>query len=211
MLLNRKSHRPLGSALMLVGDTLFISVYGQGEAISVDGASDSQSFIGSYRCNVPASLPQAMVVNSASTAGSIPTGPYAPCIIDYGYDGWDLIGHGGWNSVGGDLSLTVSESEATLTVMSDGGFPVICSPLAFDNVSGSTATLSDGQTCTVQLPCGFPSPLPDMSPAPSEATLTEMTGTIEAVGGVLFVNVVGNAPSEACGSHIFSLVCPTGP
>ena len=112
---------------------------------------------------------------------------------------------------GGDFSLTIGESDATLTVTSGAGFgyPVTCD-LAFHDISGSIATLSDGQTCSISDPCG-PGPLMGTSSAPSEATLMNMTGSIEVVGGVLFINVIGDAPSAACGSHTLSVICPVGP
>jgi hypothetical protein len=120
-------------------------------------------------------------------------------------------GMGSGYPTGGGFSLTIAESDATLTVTSgvEYGYPLACD-LAFHYVSGSTATVSDGQTCTISEPCG-PGPSMGSSSAPSEATLTDMTGSIEVVGGVLFINVIGDAPSAACGSHTLSVICPVGP
>ena len=186
------------SSLSLVGDTLFISVYGQ---------SADTKFSGFCSCPVPTSLPRATVVSRTPTTRSIPTGTYAGCTTSY------VQLPGGWSSTGGNLSLTITtESDGTLTATPAAGFPMICGggSLAFHAIAGSTATLSGGQTCPVQIPCGPP---PSLGPsnAPSEATLTNLAGSIEVVGGALFINVAGDAPSQACGSHAISLICPTGP
>jgi hypothetical protein len=146
-------------------------------------------------------------VSRTPTARAIPTGTYSGCTTSY------LQLSDGSNSAGGNLSLTITTgSDGTLTATPAAGFPMICGggSLAFDDISGSTATLSGGQTCPVQLPCG-PPPSLGPSDAPSEATLTNLAGSIEVVGGALFINVEGDAPSEACGSHAISLICPTGP
>jgi hypothetical protein len=187
----------LAGSLALTGNTLFVTVYGQGEGTTYGGYA---------RCSVPASLPRATVAGRAPAAASIPTGTYGACTTDYGY------GYPGWDEGGGESSRVLAESQGTLTVTqaADAGYPVVCPSLAFDGVAGSTATLSSGETCTVQAPCG-PPPSLGPSSAPGTAVLTNMTGAIQRTGGVLFVNVVGEAPSDACGSHIVSLICPEGP
>jgi hypothetical protein len=186
------------SSLSLVGDTLFISVYGQ---------SADTKFSGFCLCPVPASLPRATVVSRAPTTRSIPTGTYGGCTTSY------VLLSDGERSTGGNLSLTLtSESDGTLTATQSAGFPMICGGggLAFHDTAGSTATVSGGQTCLVQMPCGPP---PSLVPsvAPSEATLTNLAGSIEVVGDALFINVAGDAPPQACGGHAISLICPTGP
>ena len=178
-------------SLALVGDTLFVSVYGHG---------DDTKFSGFCSCPVSASLPKATIANRAPKAGSIPTGTYEACTTLFG---------GSETLVASSLSLTIAESKGILTATSSGGLPAVCS-LAFHDNSGTTATLDGEQTCTVQQPCG-PPPTLGPSSAPRETTLTNMAGSIEVAGGALFINVVGDAPSEACGRHTLSLICPAAP
>jgi hypothetical protein len=179
-------------SLVLVHDTLLISVYGE---------SDQTKLSGYVTCPVPASLPSATIVNPAPATGSIATGTYAGCTSSLGYGASTLSG--------GDLSLTIAEGSGTLTATSGAGFPAVC-PLAFDDTSGTTAPLSDAQTCAISEPCG-PPPSLGTSSAPSETTLTNMAGSIQVSSGALFINVVGDAPADACGSHMLSLICPTEP
>jgi hypothetical protein len=187
----------VASVLALVDDTLLISVYGQ---------ATGTSFSAYCRCPVPASLPLATIVNPAPAKGAIPTGTYEACNLSLSPTSPTSPGSG---SSGGDMSLTITESGEMLTATQDGGYPAVCG-LAFDDISGSTATVSDGKTCTIQEPCG-PPPTMGTTSAPSEVALTNMAGSIEAAGGVLFINVIGDAPSVACGSHTLSLICPTAP
>jgi hypothetical protein len=193
------------SSLALVGNTLFISVYGQSEGTSLSGYCV---------CPVPASLPRATVVNRAPKTGSIPTGTYRGCTMSFENDAW--------SQSGGDSSLTIAESDGMLTATSDA---LLCGRLAFHNISGSTATLSGAQTCTNPGNlCGpgpssptTPSPLgvPEAGEAstPGDAMLTNGAGSIHVVGGALFINVTGDAPSPSlgCGSYAFSVICSTGP
>jgi hypothetical protein len=183
------------SSLALVGDTLLISAYdGQG------GGTGLSSF---YSCPVPSSLSRATLAIPTPTSGSIRTGTYGACTMSF-------VGDMGGGS-GGGFSLTLAESDATLTLTSgtEIAYGFACD-LAFHDISGGTATLSDGQTCAVSSPCG-PGPTMGLSSAPSEAMLTNMTGSMEVVGGVIFINVIGDAPSAACGSHTLTVICPVGP
>lgn len=178
--------------LVLAGDTLFISLYAHN--------GDTQ-FSGYSTCPVPTSLPSTTIVNSAPQMGDIPSGSYTACTTSFGSEM-----QRGSGTVGGDLTLTIAKSNGSLTATQSDGFPSVCN-LAFDDISGTTATLSEGQTCTISRPCGPPPSLGTWS-APDEATLTNMTGAIEVAGGALFINVVGDAPADACGSHLLSLICP---
>jgi hypothetical protein len=52
-----------------------------------------------------------------------------------------------------------------------------------------------------------------MGPPPgvTTATLTNMQGVMAVSGGVLFLDVLGDAPKTACGQHSVSLICPVAP
>jgi len=189
------------SALSLVGDMLFISVLGQ---------NADTKFSGFALCSVPASLPKATLVSRAPTTRSIPTGTYSGCTTASAQLASGLAAN---SSTGGNLSLTVtSGSDHTWTATQAAGFPTVCGgePLAFDDVGASAAALRSGQTCAIALPCG-PPPSLGPSAAPNEATLANLSGSIEVVGGALFINVTGDAPSQACGAHTLSLICPAVP
>jgi hypothetical protein len=181
--------------LVLAGDTLFISVYAH---------NDDAQFSAYSTCPVPTSLPSTTIVNSAPQMGNIPSGSYTACTTS---SGSEIPGDSG--TIGGDLTLTIAKSNGSLTATQSDGFPSVCN-LAFDDMSGTTATLRDGQTCMISEPCG-PPPSLGTSSAPDEATLTNMTGAIDIAGGALFINVVGDAPAVACGSHVLSLICPQAP
>lgn len=182
-------------SLVLAGDTLFVSIYAH--------EGDTQ-FSGYSICPVPASLPSTTIVNSAPQMGNIPSGSYTACTTSAGSEMQPES-----SAVGGDLTLTIAKSNRSLTATQSDGFPSVCK-LAFDDTSGTTATLSKGQTCMISRPCGPPPSLGTWS-APDEATLTNMTGAIAISGGALFINVVGDAPADACGSHMLSLICPPAP
>lgn len=175
-----------------VGDTLFVSIHGHGGDTELSGY---------LRCAVPAALPVATIVEGAPSAGPIPTGTYVDCTT---FSGSPASG-----ASGGKLSLTIAESKGTWTATQTGGFPDVCA-LAFGDVAGTTGTLVHEQTCAVHSPCG-PPPTLVPSPAPRDATLTNMAGSIAFAGGVLFIDVLGDAPPEACGRHTLSLICPTAP
>lgn len=181
--------------LVLAGSTLFISVYAH---------SDDTQFNVYSTCPIPTSLPSATIVNSAPQMGNIPSGSFSACTTS---SGLEMPGTSG--SVGGDLALTTARTNGSLTTTQSDGFPSICK-LAFDDVSGTTAMLRDGQTCMISEPCG-PPPSLGTSSAPNRATLTNMMGAIDISGGALFINVVGDAPADACGSHVLSLICPPAP
>jgi hypothetical protein len=181
--------------LVLAGDTLFISVYAH---------NDDTKFSVYSTCPVPTSLPSTTIVNNAPEMGNIPSGSYTACTTS---SGSEMPGESG--AIGGDLTLTIAKSNGSLTATQSDGFPSVCN-LTFNDMSATTATLSDGQTCMISAPCG-PPPSLDTSSAPNEATLTNMTGAIDIAGGALFINVVGDAPADACGSHVLSLICPPAP
>jgi hypothetical protein len=179
-------------SLAIVGNTLFISVFGQSDATKLSAYG---------RCPVPASLPATTIVGS-TLAGSIPSGTYSACTSSVGTSHTTVAS-------GGDFSLTVAESGGTLTARWSAGYPRFCD-FTFRDRSETTATLGDGQTCSVGAPCG-PPPTLGPSSVPEQATLTDMVGSIAISAGVLFVNVTGDAPAQACGEHFLSLICPTGP
>jgi hypothetical protein len=56
--------------------------------------------------------------------------------------------------------------------------------------------LTAGQTCNVRAPCG-PPPSLGASPYPSEATLTNMQGSMTVNGNALFVDILGDATAQA--------------
>jgi hypothetical protein len=182
--------------LVLSGHTLFISLYAH---------NDDTQFSVYSTCPVPTSLPSATIVNSAPPVGNIPSGSYAACTTCSGSEM-----PGGSRIDGGDLTLTIAKGNGSLTAAESEGFPSVCN-LAFDDMSGTTAALSDRQTCMIAEPCGPPPPFVGTSSTPDEATLTNMTGAIDIAGGALFINVVGDAPAGACGSHVLSLICPPAP
>ncbi|MGZ5966733.1 MAG: hypothetical protein ACXWP4_03620 [Polyangiales bacterium] len=180
------------ASLMLVGDRLFLSLYGHRDT----------KLSGFVSCPIPAGMERATIKRRADAIGSIPLGTYAGCTTASG--GWDTS-----ITSGGDLSLRLEETSGVVRATSVAGFPDVCS-LAFDGVLGPTATLIDGETCPIAQPCG-PPPTLGPSSAPREATLTHMAGAMLSTGGALFVSVIGDAPADACGRHFVSLICPTAP
>jgi hypothetical protein len=191
--LNAVTASAAAGALTLAGDTLFISLY----------ANNDETKLSAYvTCPVSTSLSTATVVNPAPTAGSIPTGTYAGCTSSFGAESLS-------RTAGGNFSLAVAESNGMLTTTLSAGFPAVCG-LAFHDASGATAPLDNAQTCTVSEPCG-PPPSLGTSSAPSETTLANMAGSIEAAGGALFINIAGDAPADACGRHLLSMICPSAP
>jgi len=122
--------------LMLAGDTLFISLYAR---------NDDTQFSVYSTCPVPTSLPSTTIVNSAPQMGNIPTGSYTACTTS---SGSEMLGSG---TIGGDLTLTIAKSNGSLTATQSDGFPSVCN-LAFNDMSGTTASLSDGQTCLISEP-----------------------------------------------------------
>jgi hypothetical protein len=181
--------------LALAGDTLFISLYAH---------NDDTQFSVYSTCPIPTLLPSTTIVNSAPQMGDVPSGSYPACTTS---SGSELPGQS--RTIGGNLTLTIAESNGSLTATQSDGFPSVCN-LAFDDLSGTTGTLRDGQGCMISEPCG-PPPSLGTSPGPDEATLTNMTGAIDIAGGALFINIVGDAPADACGRHVLSLICPPAP
>jgi len=184
------------SSLALVGDTLFVAVYGTSNDTTLHGYS---------RCPVPPSLPRATIVNRTPARGPFPTGTYSRCTTTEGTYSTTTMS-------GGDSSRSISVRGGTLTAAAaaDAGFPIVCGDLGFEDLSTDTATLRSGGACTLQQPCG-PPPSLGPSSAPGTATLSNMEGAMAVVSGTLFIHVVGVAPPQACGSHFVSLICPAGP
>jgi hypothetical protein len=178
---------------VLAGDTLFISLYAY---------NDDTQFSVYSTCPIPTSLPSTTIVNNTPPMENIPSGSYTACTTS---SGSAMSGR----TTGGDLTLTIAKSNGILMATQSDGFPSACS-LAFDDMPGTTAMLRDGQTCMISDPCG-PPPSLGTSSAPDVATLTNMMGAIEIAGRTLFINVVGYAPADACGSHVVSLICPPVP
>lgn len=179
--------------LSLVGQTLFVSTRGGvgGDAVS--------TFV---HCRVPATLPLARVVTSAPPPGAPSAGVYRACATAFSTDGpvhTGLSGGSGALTVAADAgALRVSWTDSLLSELS-------CS--AFDFGAPSVAApLTAGQTCVVRSPCG-PPPTLGPSPFPSTAPWHDLRGSMLANGGVLFVDVVGDTSTAACGVHDLSITC----
>jgi hypothetical protein len=181
------------AALAINGDVLFVDLFGRGGTTKFDGW---------VHCPVPAGLPRTSVALHAPSTSSIPPGIYAHCTTSSG--GFDTS-----VMTGGDLSLSIAEATGARTATKVEGYPDVCM-LAFDDRAQATAALLPGVSCEIGQPCG-PPPSLGPSSAPSKATLTGMTGSMQLVDGALFVDVVGDAPPDACGRHFVSLICPTTP
>ena len=186
--------------LAVVEGTLFVSVYGKGSDTALHGY---------VRCPLVPSLPQTKVVVSAPPSGPFPTGTYAGCTTDLAAPRVSSLS-------GGDSSRTITLGGGVLTASEapDAGYPIVCGDLGFLDLATSTATamstLASGASCTIQQPCG-PGPTLGPSLGPTLATLTNMEGVMAVSGGVLFLDVLGDAPKAACGQHSLSLLCPVGP
>ena len=180
-------------ALSMVGSTLFLSSHGSA------GVDDVSTF---FHCRVPTGLQSAEIVTSAPPPGQVTAGVYRSCTVASSTDGPIQAGlTGGTGSVtitehAGALQLTWPETllaQWTCGHLDFGGGPI-------------TATLTAGQTCSVQQPCGPP---PTLGPSPflSSATLTDLRGAMSVNGSALFVDVVGDASAQACGVHDLSITC----
>lgn len=180
-------------SLVLVGDTLFVSVHGQSASADVSGY---------FHCPVPASLQPTSVVTNAPPAVALTQGIFGPCTSSVGATNTTL-------STRGSGSVTVTESAGNLSATWNDDVTPVCKSLDF-TASSDAATLVAGQTCSVERPCG-PPPSLGPSPAPSVATLTSTAGSMTADGRSLFINLVGETTTEACGRHYVSILCaPAG-
>ncbi len=177
-------------SLVLIGDTLFISVHGPS-----GGAYDVSGY---FHCPVPASLEPTSIVTNASPGTPLKPGVYGPCTSN--------IGAEGVTSSGGSGMVTISESAGTLSATWDTELTPACGSLDF-TISGNTATLAAGETCTIHGPCGPPPSLGPPTPIPSVATLTNMAGLMTVDDQTLFIDVVGDTPALTCGTHYVSIIC----
>ena len=176
-------------SLVLVGDTLFISTHGQSASADVSGH---------VHCPVPASLQPTSVATNAPPLAALTPGIFGPCTSSVGATNVGLAG-------GGSGSVTVTASAGALSATWNDDVTPVCKHLDFND-----ATLVTGQTCSVQRPCG-PPPSLGPSTAPSVALLTSTAGAMTANGQSLFIDLVGETTTEACGRHYLSIVCaPAG-
>lgn len=180
-------------ALSIVGETLFLSTHGSA------GSDDVRTF---FHCRVPAGLPPTSIVTSAPPPGRLTDGVYRSCTMASSTDGPVRAG-----VTGGLGSLTVSRSAGALHLTwADSLAPGwACGGLDFGDAP-VTAALTPGQECVIQRPCG-PPPTLGPSPFPSAATLTNMRGSMRVNGDALFVDVLGDASAQACGTHDLSILC----
>ena len=179
--------------LSIVGATLFISTHGSA------GADDVSTFI---HCRVPSGLRPTSIVTSAPPPGRLTAGVYRSCTAASSTDGPVRAG-----VTGGSGSLTVTRSAGVLRLTwPDSLIPELaCGGLDF-GAAPVTATLTPGQSCVIQRPCG-PPPSLGPSPYPATATLTNMQGSMRVNGNALFIDVLGDATAQACGIHDLSILC----
>lgn len=176
-------------SMVLVGDTLFISVHGQSASADVSGH---------VHCPVPAALQPTSVVTNAPPSAALTSGIFGPCTSSVGATNIGLAG-------GGSGSVTVTTSAGNLSATWNDDVTPVCKHLDF-----TAGALVTGQTCSVQTPCG-PPPSLGPSTAPSVALLTSTAGSMTANGHSLFIDLVGETTTEACGRHYLSIVCaPAG-
>jgi len=179
--------------LSIVRQTLFVSTHGSA------GSDDVSTF---FHCRVPAGVVPTDIVTSAQPPGQLGPGEYRSCVASSSTDGPIQAGiSGGVGSLsvtelGGSFHLTWPDS--LLSHWTCGGLDFSADPI--------NASLMAGQTCELRSPCG-PPPTLGMSPFPNTATLTGMRGSMMVNGNVLFVDVLGDAPDQACGVHDLSIIC----
>ncbi len=181
-------------ALSLVGSTLFVSTHGTA------GDDDVSTF---FHCHVPTGLIAEDIVTRTPPPGHVTAGTYRSCTASSSTDGPIQAGISG-----GIGAVTLSENAGTLrltwpdTLLGE----LTCNGLDFA-AGPIVATLTGNEICTMHQPCG-PPPTLGMSPYPSTATLTDLRGAMSINGGTLFIDVLGDAGSEACGVHDISITCP---
>ena len=186
-------------SLMLLGESLFVSLYGQTAADA--GVEGSYAFSADVRCPVPDSLP-ASTFTGASLAAPFSAGVYGSCILDVGSfpDGFNSIGSAG------SIALTENGGTVTATWTPGPGYDDAFGSFAFTATSGGTATLEAGQSYTVVQPCG-PPPSMGVSSVPRTTPLTNIGGFLAVDGQSLFMNILGDTTSETCGAHYVSAIC----
>lgn len=180
-------------ALSIVRQTLFVSTHG------IAGSDDVSTF---FHCRVPAGMEPTDIVTSAQPPGQLGPGEYRSCVAS--------------SSTDGPIQAGISGGVGSLTVTRDGGTLRLTWPDSLQphwNCSGLDfgadpihASLRASQSCEIVSPCG-PPPTLGMSPFPRTATLTGLQGSMMVSGGVLFVDVLGDAPDQACGIHDLSITC----
>ncbi len=179
-------------SLMLVGDTLFVSVHGPSGGAKVSGY---------FHCSVPTSLPKANITATAPSSAPLAPGVYGPCTSSVDGTNTSL-------ESGGSGSVTVVESAGQWIATWTSDVTPVCESLDFTTTnSSSVAPLTAGQTCVVKAPCGPPPSLGPPTPVPDEATLTNMAGSMALDGQSLFIDVVGETSALTCGRHYVSLIC----
>jgi hypothetical protein len=177
-------------ALLLLGETLSISVHGDA------GADDVSAYV---HCSVPSSARPTGIVANASAAPPLTAGVYGPCTSAVGSATGGVTG-------GGTGTITVAESGGHLRATWDSGLTPVCGGLDFDAASNGSSLLLAGQICSMRNPCG-PPPTLGPSPSPSVVALTNTVGAMTLAGHSLFVNVVGDTTSKTCGRHYVSIIC----
>jgi hypothetical protein len=179
-------------ALVLVDDTMFISVHGK--SVGADEVS------GYFHCPVPASLAPTSIVTNAAPGAPLTAGVYGPCTSTVSsLEPVSVL-------AGGSGTVTITKSAGTMSAAWNDMLTPVCGSLAFGATSGSVATLAAGQTCTLQGPCG-PPPSLGPSPVPMTATLTNTAGSMTVDAHSLFIDVVGDTTTLTCGRHYVSIIC----
>jgi hypothetical protein len=183
-------------SMTLVGDTLFISATGE---LGI-GADAFNTFV---ECPVPESLARSRVVARGASSTPLPTGVYRSCTS--ALENGDFSG-----SAGGIGSVTVEKLDGSLkATWSDA--TVACGSLDFTATSDSIATLTAGQTCIVQQPCGPPPSLGEpTSPIPGATPLSNTVGTMTGDGRSLFIDLVGDIAGTCGGRRRVSILCTSG-
>ena len=181
-------------ALSVVGQTLFLSTHG-----SAGGGDDISTF---FHCRLPAGTPPTSIVTRAPPTAPLTIRQYGSCTASSSTDGPVQAGIAGG---AGPIFVNENDTGLHLTWAAPLISALTCSDLDF-GAAPSTATLTPGQSCGLNEPCG-PPPTLGMSPYPFMATLTDMQGSMSVNGGVLFVHILGDAGAQACGVHDLSITC----
>jgi hypothetical protein len=176
-------------SLTLVGETLFLSIKGESAGAVVSGY---------VHCPVPA-RPNASVATRVLPSTSVTLGVYRSCTANIGSKAGGVL-------AGGTGTVTVTSSGGTLSATWDDALTSVCGRLDFEPASGSVTSLTPEQRCSIRQPCG-PPPTLGPSTTPSEATLTNMEGSMTVDQHSLFINVVGDTSTATCGTHLFSIIC----
>lgn len=186
------------STLTLIGNTLLLSI---------SGTNPNTQFSGFFSCPAPSSV-TATAGPPSTTLGiygsnAIKHGTYAHCTMNM--EGLNGTG----SESGGDLSLSLTVGDdGSMNVKQTDGYPNVFG--SFGSLAFRNGVLTSGQSVAFAEPCG-PPPSLGGSTAPTTTNLTNMTGTMQSTGNALFIDVIGDAPAEACGTHSISIICPTAP